>query len=105
MKIDPRTGKQLWSVKPFGNISYISDKYIYTVSSYRIDDEDGDSFANLTGLSGVKPHTRIKRLSQSTGKEMWDYYEPRGAVNVEFDKNWIRLVFKREVEVLKFLSL
>jgi outer membrane protein assembly factor BamB len=105
MKIDPKNGKQLWSVKPFGQVSYISGKYIYTVSSYRIDNEDGDTFSNLTGLSGTKPHTRIKRLSQSTGKEMWDYYEPRGAVNVEFDKNSIRLVFKREVEVLRFLSL
>ena len=39
------------------------------------------------------------------GREMWEHYEPRGPVEVQFDKNVIRVVFKKEVEVLRFLSL
>ncbi len=31
LKIDPRTGKTLWSVKPGGFICHLSGKYIYTV--------------------------------------------------------------------------
>ena len=36
---------------------------------------------------------------------MWDYYQERAPLNVQFNGNVIQLVFKKEVQVLKFFSL
>ena len=36
---------------------------------------------------------------------MWDYYQARAPLDVQFNGNMIELVFKKEVQVLKFLSL
>ena len=30
LKLDSKTGKQLWNIKPGGTISYLQGKYIYT---------------------------------------------------------------------------
>ena len=33
---------------------------------------------------------------------MWEYYQERAPLDIQFDKNVIRMVFKKEVQVLKF---
>ena len=46
----------------------------------------------------------IKRLNPKNGRVMWEHVQQRAPVDVQFDQNSIRLVFKKEVQVLKFLT-
>lgn len=41
----------------------------------------------------------------ANGRIMWEHFQQRAPLDVEFDKNTIRLVFKKEVQVLRFLAL
>jgi len=101
VKLEARTGKTLWTVEPGGFISYLSGKFIYTVQSY----DPGDDAGQMdTGLE-TPPYLRIRRLDPSSGRVKWEHYESRAPVDVAFEQNLIRVVFKREVEVLKFLAL
>ena len=102
LKVDPRTGKTLWSVKPGGFINYLSGPYIYTVQFYDPGDEEQSSTAAAIQLP---PFLRIRRISPSDGRDLWVYQEDRAPLAVQFQNNDIELVFKREVEVLKYLSL
>jgi hypothetical protein len=47
----------------------------------------------------------IKRLNPKNGHLVWEHPEPRAPLDVQFDRNTIRLVFRREVEVLRFHTL
>jgi hypothetical protein len=106
LKINPKDGKIVWKTAPPGPVTYVSGKFIYCVQSSGPMEEGGrDSIMGMTGMAGTKAFLRIKRLNPSNGKEMWEHYEGRGPIEVQFDKNTIRLVFKKEVEVLKFHSL
>jgi len=104
LKIDPASGKMLWSAEPGGLVNYVSGKFVYTVQSYMPDDtEDEDPYKMDTGYE-ERPYLRIKRINPKNGKEMWEHYEDRAPVDVEFEQNTIRLVFKKEVQVLRFLA-
>jgi hypothetical protein len=48
---------------------------------------------------------RIKRLNPKNGKEIWEHFQDRGPLDIQFTKNTIELVFKKEVQILKFLAL
>jgi hypothetical protein len=105
LKIDPKTGKTLWSVKPGGFISYLSGKFIYTIESYDPNPTDEEVLSDtLQGLQ--KPaYLRIARINPQNGRVMWEYYDRnRCPIDVRFDGNSIELVFKREVQVLKYFS-
>jgi hypothetical protein len=106
LKIDPKTGKTLWSVKPGGFISYLSGKFIYTVQSYDPNPTDVEVLNDtLQGLQ-KPPYLRIARINPKSGRVMWEYYDRnRCPVDVRFDGNSIELIFKREVQVLKYLTL
>jgi outer membrane protein assembly factor BamB len=99
LKIDPKTGKTLWSVKPGGFISYLSGKFIYTVQSF----DPGDQEASPTGIQ-LPAYLKIRRINPADGRELWDYEEDRAPLDVRFKDNSIELVFKKEVLVLKYLS-
>ncbi|HEX3856998.1 MAG TPA: PQQ-binding-like beta-propeller repeat protein [Verrucomicrobiae bacterium] len=106
LKIDPKTGRTLWSVKPGGFISYLSGKFIYTIQSFDPNPMDVEVLSDtLQGLQ--KPaYLRIARINPQNGRVMWEYYDRnRCPVDVQFDNNSIELVFKREVQVLKYLAL
>jgi hypothetical protein len=99
IKIDPQTGKPLWSVKPGGFISYLSGKYIYTVQSY----DPGDPGGSPLGIE-LPAYLKIRRISPADGRQLWDYEEDRAPLDIQFKNNTIALVFKKEVQVLKFVS-
>jgi hypothetical protein len=104
LKIDSRTGKPLWKAQPGGLVSYVSGRFVYVVQSYTPDEEDPDSPpVPETGFE-TPPYVRIKRLNPRNGNEMWEHFQQRAPLDVEFDQNTIRLVFKKEVQVLKFLA-
>jgi hypothetical protein len=100
LKIDPQTGRTLWSAKPGGFISYLSGKYIYTVQSY----DPGDVEASPTEIQ-LPAYLKIRRISPSDGRILWEEDQPRAPLDIRFNNNVIELVFKKEVQVLKYLSL
>jgi len=103
LKVDPRTGKILWKANPGGFISYLSGPYIY---AYYINESDNDSgMADLAGITPTPSFIKIRRINPRNGEIMWDYQQARAPLNVQFNGNMIELVFKKEVQVLKFLSL
>lgn len=103
-KIDAKTGKTLWSVKPGGYISYLSGDYIYTIQSYDPNPTDEEADNDMAASLQKPAYLRITRLRPSDGQIMWAHEQDRCPFYVRFDQNRIELVFKREVEVLKFLS-
>jgi outer membrane protein assembly factor BamB len=105
LKIDAKTGRTLWSVKPGGFISYLSGKFIYTIQAFDPNPLDVEVLSDtLQGLQ--KPaYLRIARINPQNGRVMWEYYDRnRCPIDVQFDNSSIELVFKREVQVLKYLS-
>jgi len=36
---------------------------------------------------------------------MWEHFQQRAPLDVQFDQNRIRMVFRKEVQVLQFLAL
>ena len=105
LKLDSKTGKTLWTAEPGGLLNYVSGKYIFTVKMYQPEEPDEDNPRIIHEESRVSPYLRIKRIDPSTGREMWEHFQQRAPLDIEFDKNIIRLVFRKEVQVLKFLAL
>jgi outer membrane protein assembly factor BamB len=102
IKIDPKTGKILWSVDPGGFVSYVSGKYIYLVQSYDADDQKENPWS--VGLE-PKSHVWIRRLNSENGRVMWEHYQGRAPLDVRFNENSIQILFKKELQVLRYLSL
>lgn len=104
-KIDAKTGKTLWKIKPGGYISYVSGKFIYTIQSYDPNplDLQNDS-SGLTTVIQRTPYLRIARIRPSDGRLLWDYEQDRCPVDARFDQNSIELVYKKEVQVLRYLT-
>jgi outer membrane protein assembly factor BamB len=103
LKVDPKTGKILWRINPGGFISYFSGKYIFAYYSYDPGEEEDGIYA-LTGITPNPPFLKIRRFSPSDGRVLWDYQQHRAPLDVQFHGNVINLVFKKEVQVLKFVS-
>lgn len=104
-KIDPKNGKVLWTAFPGGPISYVLGKFIYTVQYYDPGDpEDDGPYTPDTGLE-TPPYLKIKLLNPKNGHEVWEHWQQRAPLDVQFENNTIRLVFRKEVQVLKFLTL
>jgi len=111
-KLDEKTGKTLWSIKPvnesafiYGFIAYVSGKYIYAVESYDPIPTDAREWNELTDDALTKrAHLRIVRIRPSDGRLMWEHFQYRCPVDVRFNGNSIQLIFKKEVQVLHFLS-
>ena len=99
LKLDPQTGKTLWSVKPGGFISYLSGKFIYTVQAF----DPGDQEASPMGIQ-LPAYLKIRRINPADGQQVWDYEEDRAPLDIQFKNNSLALVFKKEVQVLKFVS-
>src|SRR5581483_4835830 len=97
LKLDSRDGKILWSTPSRGLINYVSGRFILSAQS-TIPDQDDDTESDEQKI----PWMRIRRLNPSDGREVWDHFQQRAPLDIAFDQNTIRLVFKREVQVLRF---
>lgn len=106
IKLDARTGKEIWKHSMGGTIAHLDGKYIYTMS-YLGPLEDDEELSPEMVAMGVqtKPYLRIRRINPKNGRVMWDYYQPRGPLDVKIHENTFQVVLKKEVQVLKFLSL
>ena len=106
LKLDPRSGKTLWTRETSGALTYLSSPFLYTLESFASydDSDDGSPFPVQSGLE-TQPFFRLKRLDLRTGKDLWEHFQQRAPLDVRFDRNTIRLVFRKEVQVLKFFAL
>lgn len=104
MKVDPATGKTLWSIKPGGFISYVSGKFIYAVQSYDPNPTDEPVLNDTTADLQKPPYLRIVRISPEDGRILWDYEKDSCPVDVQFNQNSIELVYKQSVQVLRYLA-
>ncbi len=105
MKIEPKTGKVLWKAELGGLVSYCSGKFIYVTHGYHADDDEDSGPYTMDSVMGKESFVSIKRINPKNGRAMWEHVEKRAPFDVQFDQNTIRLVFKKEVEVLRFRTL
>jgi outer membrane protein assembly factor BamB len=103
-KLDPRNGTVLWIAEPGGMISYVSGKYVYVVQSNTPEEQDEDNPYRIETGFEKGPFLRIRRVNPKNGHELWEHVQSRAPLDVAFEKNIIRLVFKKEVQVLKTLD-
>ena len=105
-KVDPKTGKTLWSIKPGGYISYLSGKYIYAIQSNDPNPTDEEVLNDMTASLQKPAFLQIQRINPQNGRIMWEYHDPigRAPIDARFHGNSIELVFKREVQVLRYLT-
>jgi outer membrane protein assembly factor BamB len=103
-KVDPKTGKTLWSIKPGGFISYLSGKFIYTVQSYDPNPADEEVMNDMIAAMQKPPYLRIARIRPADGRILWEHYQDRCPIDVRFNDNSIELIFKREVQMLRYLT-
>ena len=103
LRVDCKTGKVFWTVQPGGFVSHVDGKFVFCFASHQApDDQDPDS---LTTVRVENSAMDIRRLDPKTGKQVWDYADQRAPLSVRFKGNVIELVFRKEVQVLKFLTL
>ena len=102
LKVDPANGKILWRADQAGLVQYVSGKFVYTVQSYAGDDE----IAKLLGVrAGTMPaHVLIRRLNPAGGEVWWEHYQRRVPLDVQFQRNTIQVLFRKEWQELKFIS-
>jgi hypothetical protein len=101
MKIEEKTGRMIWTAEPGGVISYLSGPFIYTLASFRpLENEEGKP----KDEDSAPPFMRIRRINPRDGEVMWEHFQQRAPLDARFDRNTIELVFKKEVQVLKFLA-
>ncbi len=103
LRIDCKTGKVYWTVQPGGLVSHVDGKFVFCFASHQAPDLDPDSLTTLPGM--LNSAMDIRRLDPKTGKVVDDYGEPRCPLSVRFNGNIVELVFRKEVKVLKFLTL
>jgi hypothetical protein len=103
MKVDAKTGKNLWTAKTGGFAAYVSGPFVYTLQSHDkiVDDMASDLTASLQKPAFMK----IIRLNPKNGHYLWEHDDDRAPLSVSFDKNIIYLVFHKEVQVLRFMTL
>jgi outer membrane protein assembly factor BamB len=102
LRVDCKTGKVLWHTYPGGFVSHVEGKFVFCFASHQAPDLDPDSLTTLPGM--LNSAVDIRRLNAKDGKLTWDYAERRAPLSVRFKGNIVELVFRKEVEVLKFLS-
>ncbi len=103
MKVDPAGGAILWKATDGGFISYLSGKFIYAFRYFDPGDEEDQTSDTLAGLE-AQPYLKIIRIDPANGHVMWEHDEAHAPVNIQFDRNLISIVLKKEVEVLRFFT-
>jgi len=98
LKVDPQSGKILWRARNVGWLARATGKFLYAVEW-------------AAGEDGARPdpnrmaaHVRIHRLDPGDGEVKWEYYQAREPLAFDFERNTIQVVFKKEMQIIKFFS-
>jgi len=99
LKVDPRSGRILWKTGNRGWVSRITGKFIYATESHPGED------SGMLGMGrGIAAHVRIYRLDLADGTDLWEHYDNRFPLALDFQENTIQILFKKEMQVLKFIA-
>lgn len=104
-KIDGSTGKPIWRIEREGAIAYVSGPFVYALESYKGDDDAADGVEGFNTVFHVSPYVRIKRIEPASGRVLWHHFQQRFPLDVRFDRNTFQILFKKEAQLLKFISL
>jgi outer membrane protein assembly factor BamB len=105
VKLDPKTGREIWRHSFGGTIAYLQGQYIYTLSYLPPVDDDEEISPEMVAMGvQTRPYVRIRRINPKDGQVLWDHFQQRGALDVKVHENTFQIVFKKEVQVLKFLA-
>lgn len=105
MKVEPQTGKVVWKADLGGVLNYLSGKFIFSTRAYQADTDEESGPYTADSIAGRSSFLSIKRINPKNGRVMWEHCDDRAPLDVQFDHNTIRLVFRKEVQVLRFLAL
>lgn len=97
VKVDPRDGKVLWSLRQTGQMNLFSGKFFYAAEAH--------AGGGVRFNQKVPAHTRFYRLHPRDGRVIWDHVEQGYPVDVDFRDNRIVALFEDQVRVLEFLSI
>lgn len=103
-KIDGATGKGLWKIDREGAATHASGKLLYTIDSYHGDVLEKQGAQSIKGIFYVGPFIRLRRIDMDTGKIVWSHVQERFPMDVRIEKSTFQLLFKKEVQLFKFLS-
>lgn len=103
-KLEGATGKPLWKIDREGAATYASGKFLYTIDSYRGDQLAEHGVDSIKTIFYVGPFIRLRRIDMATGKVEWSHVQERFPMDVRIEKNTFQLLFKKEVQLLKFMS-
>jgi hypothetical protein len=106
LKVEPKTGTALWRAVDDGEVCYVSGKLVYTAETHvgENNDEDDPLRALKIGLE-IPPHIRVRRLDAGNGRVLWQHYQKRAPLDVRFEANTFQILFKHEMQVLRFFTL
>lgn len=101
IKVDPKTGKTLWSREGAKHITYMWKNMIYTTDRFVGDDPDGEG--TISGVA-FPPFVRIRRIDPGSGRIVWEHVQKRCPIAMHFHENTIQLLFRKELQHLKMLT-
>ncbi len=104
MKLNPKNGNVLWKGDLGGMINYVSGPYLYSTHSYQADTDEESGPYTMDSIAGRGSYLSIKRINPKNGKVMWEHCDDRCPLDIQFDHNTIRLVFRKEVQILRYLT-
>jgi hypothetical protein len=87
--VDARDGKVLWSAQPGGMVNYVSGDFVYTVRFYMPPEPDEDEFPTTETGFDTPPYLRIRRINPANGTELWEHFQQRAPLDIQFDRNII----------------
>lgn len=104
-KLDGATGKTLWRIEREGAIAYASGPFVYALESYKGDDDAADGVEGFNTVFHVSPYVRVKRIEPASGRVLWHHFQQRFPLDVQLNRNTFQILFKKEAQLLKFISL
>jgi hypothetical protein len=98
LKLDPANGKSLWDLPRRAQSCRASGKFIYAM----------DASMGEPGTLTRRPtpeYMKLYRLENDTGLVRWERYDKRMPLSWDCQDNTILLLFRNELQIVKFLSL
>jgi hypothetical protein len=98
LKLDPANGKSLWDLPRRTQSCRASGKFIYAM----------DASMGEPGTLTRRPtpeYMKLFRLENDTGLVRWEHYDRRMPLRWDCQDNTIVLLFRNELQMVKFLSL
>jgi hypothetical protein len=99
IRLDPATGKSLWSQEAQGDKVFTSGKFVYAERVNYVT-------VQLELENGPQPHFYTTLVNTRDGEPIWTYHRSlQTGAKMEVQNNWIMLQFRDKLVLLKFFSL